>query len=88
MSQKFSIWSYNNPNGHKKYIYFPLQGPPKFIQIGIFWCENKPSGNPDVSLGNDLTEHKSILESIFTEKCIKLKSQFLEPILRLWYLQL
>jgi hypothetical protein len=25
---------------------FPIQGPPKFIQIGNFWYENKPSGNP------------------------------------------
>jgi hypothetical protein len=26
----------NIPNGHKIYQHFPFQGPPKFIQIGIF----------------------------------------------------
>jgi hypothetical protein len=34
--------TYNVPNGHKIYQYFPFQGPPKFG----FWFENKPSGNP------------------------------------------
>jgi hypothetical protein len=27
-------------------INFPIQGPPKFIQIRIFGFENIPSGNP------------------------------------------
>jgi hypothetical protein len=26
-----------------------LQDPKKFTQIGIFWSENKPSGNPAVA---------------------------------------
>jgi hypothetical protein len=26
--------------------YLPVQDPPKFTQIWIFWFENKPSGNP------------------------------------------
>jgi hypothetical protein len=34
------------PNGHKIYQYVPFQGPPKYTQIGIFWFENIPSGNP------------------------------------------
>jgi hypothetical protein len=29
-------WPQNRPNGHKIYQDFPLQGPPKFTQIGIF----------------------------------------------------
>jgi hypothetical protein len=44
----------NVPNGRKIHMYstwpyidyFSLQDPPKFTQIGIFWFENKPSGNP------------------------------------------
>jgi hypothetical protein len=28
------------------YQQLPFKGPPKFPQIGIFWFENKPSGNP------------------------------------------
>jgi hypothetical protein len=28
------------------YQHRPLQDPPKFTQIGIFWSENIPSGNP------------------------------------------
>jgi hypothetical protein len=33
-------------NGHIIYQSFPLQGHPKFTQIGIFWFDNVPSGNP------------------------------------------
>jgi hypothetical protein len=29
------------------YQHFSFQGPPKFTQIGIFWFENTPSGNPE-----------------------------------------
>jgi hypothetical protein len=36
----------NIPSDRKIYQYFPLPGPPKFTQIGIFWFENIPSGNP------------------------------------------
>jgi hypothetical protein len=31
-------------------IYYTLQGPPNFTRIGIFWSENKPSGNPEMVL--------------------------------------
>jgi hypothetical protein len=31
---------------HKIYKLLPLRDPPKFTQIGIFWSENIPSGNP------------------------------------------
>jgi hypothetical protein len=34
------------PNGHEINQHVPLQGPPKFTRIGIFWFENIPSGNP------------------------------------------
>jgi hypothetical protein len=30
---------------HKTYQHLPLQGPPNYTQIGI-WYENIPSGNP------------------------------------------
>jgi hypothetical protein len=39
MAVKYSKWS-------KKYQHFPFKDPSKFTQIGIFWFENKPSGNP------------------------------------------
>jgi hypothetical protein len=26
--------------------HFPFKGPPKYTQIGIFWSEKEPSGNP------------------------------------------
>jgi hypothetical protein len=35
------------PNGHKIYQPFPIQGPPKFTQIGIFVFDYTPSGNPE-----------------------------------------
>jgi hypothetical protein len=34
------------PNGLRIYQPFPFEGPPKFIQIGIFGFQNIPSGNP------------------------------------------
>jgi hypothetical protein len=34
------------PNGHNIYHHLSFKGPPKFTQIGIFWFENRPSGNP------------------------------------------
>jgi hypothetical protein len=33
-------------SGHKIYQHLPLQEPPKFAQIAIYWFENIPSGNP------------------------------------------
>jgi hypothetical protein len=36
----------NIPNGHKIYHHFPIWGPQKFTQIGVFGLQNKPSGNP------------------------------------------
>jgi hypothetical protein len=33
---------------------FPIQGPPKFTQIGIFLLENIPSGNPGMEAGTAL----------------------------------
>jgi hypothetical protein len=32
---KYRNWQYYIPNGHKMYQPFPIQGPPKFAQIGI-----------------------------------------------------
>jgi hypothetical protein len=46
MAIKYFQWPLNRPNGHKIYQHFPLQDPPKFTQIGMFWFENKPSGIP------------------------------------------
>jgi hypothetical protein len=43
---KFYQMDVNIPNGHKIYKHFPLQDPQKSTQIGIFWFEKKPSGNP------------------------------------------
>jgi hypothetical protein len=40
----------NIPNGHKKYTHFPIYGPPKFTQIGIFGLKKKPSGNPGFNI--------------------------------------
>jgi hypothetical protein len=34
-------------NGHKIYQHFPFQGTLEFTQIGSFWYENIPSGNPE-----------------------------------------
>jgi hypothetical protein len=42
------------PNAHKinsKYYNCPFQGPPKYTQIGIFWSEKKPTGNPALDRG-------------------------------------
>jgi hypothetical protein len=39
MADKYNI-------GHKIDKHLPLQDPPKFTQIGIFWFENVPSGKP------------------------------------------
>jgi hypothetical protein len=36
MATKYFQWPYNRPNGRKIYQDFPLQGPQKFTQIGIF----------------------------------------------------
>jgi hypothetical protein len=33
-------------NDHRKYQPFQFKVHPKFTQIGIFWYENIPSGNP------------------------------------------
>jgi hypothetical protein len=44
-NKKYQI-AKNIPNGHKIYQHLPFQDPPKFTQIGIFWFENMPSGNP------------------------------------------
>jgi hypothetical protein len=33
---KYTIWSKNKHNGHKKYQNLPLQDLPKFTKIGIF----------------------------------------------------
>jgi hypothetical protein len=32
----------NIPNGHKINQHFPIQGPPKFTQIGIFGLKTNP----------------------------------------------
>jgi hypothetical protein len=36
MAIKYTKWAKSIPNGHKRYQHFPVQGPPKFAQIGIF----------------------------------------------------
>jgi hypothetical protein len=36
-----------------KYAMISLQDTPKFTQTGIFWFENKPSGNPGCRAGDD-----------------------------------
>jgi hypothetical protein len=36
MALKYTNWPQIRPNVHKIYQLLPLQGPPKFIQIGIF----------------------------------------------------
>jgi hypothetical protein len=46
MATNYAKWPQNRTNGHKTYQQLPLQGPSKFTQIGIFWFENIPSGNP------------------------------------------
>jgi hypothetical protein len=46
MAVKYFHWQQNRPNGHKIYLDFPLQDPPKFTQNWYFCLENKPSGNP------------------------------------------
>jgi hypothetical protein len=44
--QKYTKLPKNKPNGHKVYQLLPLQDPPKFTLIGIFWFDSMPSGNP------------------------------------------
>jgi hypothetical protein len=39
------------------YQHFHIKGPPKFTQIGIFWFENKPSGNPESDTHNKPKEN-------------------------------
>jgi hypothetical protein len=46
MVTKYPKYSLNIPNCHKIYQHFPILGPLKFTQIGIFLFENKPSGSP------------------------------------------
>jgi hypothetical protein len=36
MGIKYPKWSYSIPNGDTIFIHFPIYGPPKFTQIGIF----------------------------------------------------
>jgi hypothetical protein len=43
---QMSIKYNKRPSVHKIYQHLPLQDPPKFTQIWIFWFENRPSGNP------------------------------------------
>jgi hypothetical protein len=37
----------NVKNSNEMYKHFPFQGASEFTQIGIFWYENIPSGNPE-----------------------------------------
>jgi hypothetical protein len=47
MATKYTKWTENIPRKCTKWSQnIPLHDPPKFIQIVIFWFENKPSGNP------------------------------------------
>jgi hypothetical protein len=41
-------------SGHTMRQPSPFQGPPKFSQIGIFWLEKIPSGNPVYYHGGSL----------------------------------
>jgi hypothetical protein len=49
----------NVPNDQITYQHSPFQSPSKFTQIGIFWFENKPSGN----LGEDSSTDGSLFEN-------------------------
>jgi hypothetical protein len=40
ISINYTKWPYNRPNAHEIYQHLPLQDPPKFAQIRIFWFEN------------------------------------------------
>jgi hypothetical protein len=51
MAINHAKWLLNIPNGHKIYHHFLFQGPPKCTQMGIFWFENVPSGNPEAAIG-------------------------------------
>jgi hypothetical protein len=46
MATKYTKWLKNRPKCHNLSKHLPLQDPPKFTQIGIFWFINLPSGNP------------------------------------------
>jgi hypothetical protein len=45
-ANKITKWPLNIPNGHKIYQHFLFQGPSNYPQFGIFWFDNKLSGNP------------------------------------------
>jgi hypothetical protein len=47
---KYTKWPKHIPNGQKIHQHFSFQGTPKFTQIGIFWLETIPSGNPAVKI--------------------------------------
>jgi hypothetical protein len=42
------------------YQYFLFQVPPKNTQIGIFWVEIIPSGNPEVEKGDCRLNRKKV----------------------------
>jgi hypothetical protein len=52
----------------KIYQHSPFKGPPKFTQIGIFWFENKPSGNP----AQEQCDHIERNLAVWGENCSRL----------------
>jgi hypothetical protein len=65
-----------------------LQDPPKFTQIGIFWFENEPSGNPVLckkparflfalenaaAFHNGLVKFPKLFLLFFAENCVREK---------------
>jgi hypothetical protein len=63
MAVKYSKWS-------QKYQHFPYQDPPKYIQIGIFRFENKPSGNPDPEAAVKTLEAKKLVKFHWPIFCV------------------
>jgi hypothetical protein len=47
MAVKYPKCRPNILNVHRINQHFPISGPKKITQIGIFWYENAQSGNPE-----------------------------------------
>jgi hypothetical protein len=77
MAIKYLQLPVNRPNYHKIDQDFSLQDPQKFTQIGLFWFENKPSGNPDIN-----SNKENLFESTLSKIVRKEREKFLDCIPR------
>jgi hypothetical protein len=54
---KCTDWLQYGPNVNRIYKRLPLQDPPKFTQIGMFWFEMYTIWQPSFSLQQEMCKH-------------------------------